>query len=83
MLKYCDFLQMPSKVKISDVIFKNIRGSSRTPTAVQLTCSSSVPCKNIELSNVNLRYAGSKGPAKSICTNVKPKIIGKLIPRGC
>uniref|UniRef100_A0A199UBH2 Uncharacterized protein n=1 Tax=Manihot esculenta TaxID=3983 RepID=A0A199UBH2_MANES len=75
--------EMPSKVKISDVIFKNIRGSSRTPTAVQLTCSSSVPCKNVELSNVNLQYTGSKGPAKSICTNVKPKIIGKLIPRGC
>ncbi|KAG8634164.1 polygalacturonase-like [Manihot esculenta] len=75
--------KMPSKVKISDVIFKNIRGSSRTPTAVQLTCSSSVPCKNVELSNVNLQYTGSKGPAKSICTNVKPKIIGKLIPRGC
>ncbi|XP_043808338.1 exopolygalacturonase-like [Manihot esculenta] len=75
--------KMPSKVKISDVIFKNIRGSSKTPTAVQLTCSSSVPCKNVELSNVNLQYTGSKGPAKSICTNVKPKIIGNLIPRGC
>ncbi|KAG8634134.1 hypothetical protein MANES_17G015103v8 [Manihot esculenta] len=75
--------KMPSKVKISDVIFMNIRGSSRTPTAVQLTCSSSVPCKNVELSNVNLQYTGSKGPAKSICTNVKPKIIEKLIPRGC
>ncbi|XP_043808337.1 polygalacturonase-like [Manihot esculenta] len=75
--------KMPSKVKISDVIFKNIRGSSKTPTAVQLTCSSNVPCKNVELSNVNLQYTGSKGPAKSICTNVKPKIIGKLIPRGC
>ncbi|XP_021599749.2 polygalacturonase [Manihot esculenta] len=47
----------PSKVKISDVSFKNIRGSSRTPTADQLTCSSSVPCKNVELSNVNLRGA--------------------------
>ncbi|KAG8634137.1 hypothetical protein MANES_17G015152v8 [Manihot esculenta] len=75
--------KIPSKVKISDVIFKNIRGSSRTPTAVQLTCSSSVPCKNVELSNVNLQYTGSKGPAKSICTNVKPKIIGKLISRRC
>ncbi|KAG8634132.1 hypothetical protein MANES_17G015101v8 [Manihot esculenta] len=73
----------PSKVKISDVSFKNIRGSSRTPTADQLTCSSSVPCKNVELSNVNLRYTGSKGPANSVCTNVKPKIIEKLIPRGC
>uniref|UniRef100_A0A199UA00 Polygalacturonase n=1 Tax=Manihot esculenta TaxID=3983 RepID=A0A199UA00_MANES len=73
----------PSKVKISDVSFKNIRGSSRTPTTVQLTCSSSVPCKNIEHSNVNLQYTGYKGPAKSICTNVKPKIIGKLILRGC
>ncbi|XP_043814086.1 exopolygalacturonase-like [Manihot esculenta] len=55
----------PSKVQISDVSFKNIQGSSRTPTAVQITCSSSVPCKDIVLSNVNLKYTGSKGSAKS------------------
>ncbi|KAG8650917.1 hypothetical protein MANES_07G079532v8 [Manihot esculenta] len=73
----------PSKVQISDVSFKNIQGSSRTPTAVQITCSSSVPCKDIVLSNVNLKYTGSKGSAKSVCTNVKPRIIGKLIPGGC
>ncbi|KAG8650918.1 hypothetical protein MANES_07G079543v8 [Manihot esculenta] len=71
------------KVQISDVSFKNIQGSSRTPTAVQITCSSSVPCKDIVLSNVNLKYTGSKGSAKSVCTNVKPRIIGKLIPGGC
>ncbi|KAG8650908.1 hypothetical protein MANES_07G079411v8 [Manihot esculenta] len=46
----------PSIVQISDVSFKNIQGSSRTPTAVQITCSSSVPCKDIVLSNVNLKY---------------------------
>ncbi|OAY45639.1 hypothetical protein MANES_07G080411v8 [Manihot esculenta] len=73
----------PSTVQISDVSFKNIRGSSRTPTAVQITCSSSVPCKDIVLSNVNLKYTECKGSAKSICTNFKPRIIGKLIPGGC
>uniref|UniRef100_A0A2C9VLY0 Uncharacterized protein n=1 Tax=Manihot esculenta TaxID=3983 RepID=A0A2C9VLY0_MANES len=73
----------PSKVQISDVSFKNIQGSSRTPTAVQITCSSSIPCNYIVLSNVNLKYTGSKGSAKSVCTNVKPRIIGKLIPGGC
>ncbi|KAG8650909.1 hypothetical protein MANES_07G079422v8 [Manihot esculenta] len=73
----------PSKVQISNVSFKNIQGSSRTPTAVQITCSSSVPCKDIVLSNVNLKYTGSKVSAKSVCTNVKPRIIGKLIPGGC
>ncbi|KAG8650910.1 hypothetical protein MANES_07G079433v8 [Manihot esculenta] len=72
----------PSKVQISDVSFKNIQGSSRTPTTVQITCSSSVPCKDIVLSNVNLKYTGSKGSAKSVCTNFKPRIIGKLIPGG-
>uniref|UniRef100_A0A2C9VLX1 Pectate lyase superfamily protein domain-containing protein n=1 Tax=Manihot esculenta TaxID=3983 RepID=A0A2C9VLX1_MANES len=62
---------------------KNIRGSSRTPTAVQITCSSSVPYKDIVLSNVNLKYTGSKGSVKSVCTNVKPRIIGMFIPGGC
>uniref|UniRef100_A0A2C9VL17 Pectate lyase superfamily protein domain-containing protein n=1 Tax=Manihot esculenta TaxID=3983 RepID=A0A2C9VL17_MANES len=82
-LKYCAFFHNPSKVQIRDVSFKNIRGSSRTPTTVQITCSSSVPCKDIVLSNVNLKYTGSKGSAKSVYTNVKPRIIGKLIPGGC
>lgn len=77
------FLQAPSKVKISDVSFKNIRGTSATPVAVKLACSSGIPCEKVELADINLVYSGSESPAKSQCSNVKPKISGIMSASGC
>ncbi|KAI3421541.1 uncharacterized protein J3R85_012154 [Psidium guajava] len=48
----------PSLVKISDVHFNNIRGTSTSPVAVQVVCSKKVPCQNIHFYNINLDYAG-------------------------
>ncbi|KAB5512438.1 hypothetical protein DKX38_029466 [Salix brachista] len=85
--EYCPWnqcsLKAPSKVKISDVSFKNIRGTSATPVAVKLACSSGIPCEKVELANINLVYSGSEGPAKSHCSNVKPKISGIMSASGC
>ncbi|KAG6662921.1 exopolygalacturonase-like [Carya illinoinensis] len=74
--------QLPSKVKISNVIFKNIRGSSTLPVAVKLSCSKSMPCQNVHLENINLSYKGS-GKAKSMCQNVKPSFSGTQNPPAC
>ncbi|KAF9661482.1 hypothetical protein SADUNF_Sadunf19G0073400 [Salix dunnii] len=73
----------PSKVKISDVSFKNIRGTSATPVVVKLACSSGIPCDKVELADINLAYSGSEGPAKSQCSNVKPVISGIMSASGC
>ncbi|KAG8647560.1 hypothetical protein MANES_09G078283v8 [Manihot esculenta] len=72
----------PSKVKNSDVSFKNIKGTSATALTVQLICSSGFPCEKVELANIDLTYSGPEGPAKSECIDVKPTIVGK-IPEGC
>ncbi|KAJ0089298.1 hypothetical protein Patl1_32568 [Pistacia atlantica] len=66
----------PSCVKINNVSFKNIRGTSTTPIAVKLACSSGVPCDSVELANIDLKYIGKEGPISSECSNVKPKVIG-------
>ncbi|XP_065861293.1 exopolygalacturonase-like [Euphorbia lathyris] len=69
-----------SKVKINDVSFKNIRGTSSSPTGVKLQCSSGLPCQNVDLININIKYNGNQAPAKIEYTNVKPKFIGTHHP---
>ncbi|XP_038698090.1 exopolygalacturonase clone GBGE184-like [Tripterygium wilfordii] len=49
----CD-TSKPSKVKIKDVTFKNVRGTYKSEFAVSLLCSPSVPCENVKLVDINL-----------------------------
>ncbi|KAL3517411.1 hypothetical protein ACH5RR_020000 [Cinchona calisaya] len=68
----------PSKVQISDVHFKNIRGTSTSRVAVNLDCSESNPCQNIELADINLTPASGLPPLSSSCINTKPTLGGVL-----
>ncbi|KAG5111305.1 hypothetical protein JHK82_040528 [Glycine max] len=70
--------QSPSKIKISKVTFKNIRGTSATQEGITLVCSSGIPCETVELSDINLRFNGTT-LATAKCANVKPKI-GRRAP---
>ncbi|KAM5582812.1 polygalacturonase-like [Rosa sericea] len=71
----------PSEVQISNVRFKNIRGWSATPIAVNLACSPSVPCQNVELEDIDLTYNGNEGSLSSQCFNVRPRTtrVGKAL----
>lgn len=75
--------QIPSKVKISKVSFKNIRGTSGTQLAVKIVCSQGIPCDGVEVADIDLTYNGKEGPATSQCANVKPTFIGKMNPPAC
>ncbi|XP_057989085.1 polygalacturonase-like [Hevea brasiliensis] len=55
---YCPWNQCNPKVKINNVSLKNIKGTSTTPIALRLNCSSIVPCEKVELANINLKYIG-------------------------
>ncbi|OWM75436.1 hypothetical protein CDL15_Pgr021600 [Punica granatum] len=85
---YCPWNQcqanIPSLVKINNVSFKNIRGSSSTAVAVKLACSSKVPCKDVVVADIHLTYEGPEAPAASSqCSNVVPSILGKQSPQVC
>ncbi|KAK4597086.1 hypothetical protein RGQ29_014907 [Quercus rubra] len=75
--------ESPSKVTISNVSFKKIRGTSSTKEAVNLICSKSVPCQQVVLFDIDLAYKGGGGSTTSTCTNVQPTVSGKLNPPTC
>ncbi|KAG4211807.1 hypothetical protein ERO13_A02G125100v2, partial [Gossypium hirsutum] len=85
--KYCPWnkckINEKSKVKLSNISFKNIHGTSSRPEAVKIICSATLPCENVELVDIEITHSGPTGPALSQCLNVKPKISGKQNPAAC
>ncbi|MQM03374.1 hypothetical protein Taro_036155 [Colocasia esculenta] len=70
-----------SGIKISNVKYMNVRGSSATPVAVKLDCSASKPCTDMGLHDINLKYQNR--PAKAYCKNARGTSSGIAIPSGC
>ncbi|XP_021774631.1 polygalacturonase-like [Chenopodium quinoa] len=70
-----------SGVKISDIVYQDIHGSSSTEVAVKFDCSSKHPCENIKLDNVKLTYKDQ--PSISSCTYADGSTKGMIVPTGC
>ncbi|XP_020579327.1 exopolygalacturonase [Phalaenopsis equestris] len=90
---YCPYSKCdssaPSRVKIRDIKFRNIRGTTMNPEAVSLLCSQGMPCKDVTLQDVSLKYVGEGGGVgattilNSKCFNVKPTFSGTQYPPPC
>ncbi|GAB2289032.1 Polygalacturonase 1 [Dionaea muscipula] len=80
---YCDnHRPCPSEksaVKVRNVYYKNIRGTSLSKTAITFNCSESVPCSGILLEDVNLSHGGDE--AEADCRNVKLVNKGDVSPK--
>ncbi|XP_078443694.1 exopolygalacturonase-like [Wolffia australiana] len=85
--EYCPYVSCdntaPSRVKISDVKFRNIRGVSASKIAVKLQCSAAAPCEGVDLALVDLRYSGEEAAASSTCSNVMGTTSGSVNPASC
>ncbi|CAN1153977.1 unnamed protein product [Linum perenne] len=55
----------PRLVELSDITFKNVKGTSKTKDIIQLICSSAQPCQNVQMSNVDITFNGA--PRVAIC----------------
>ncbi|XP_050238022.1 polygalacturonase-like [Mercurialis annua] len=70
-----------SGVKISNVRYQNIYGTSATEVAMRFNCSKKDPCTGIELENVDLTYKNQ--PADASCTNADGTSSGSVNPASC
>ncbi|XP_074587602.1 exopolygalacturonase-like [Curcuma longa] len=75
----------PSKVKISNVTYNRIRGTSNELVAVSLVCSQSVPCENVILQDIDLTMANNvtSNATLSTCSNVNVTAVGTQNPDPC
>lgn len=68
-----------SAVKVSNVVYKNIRGTSNSDDAIKFGCSKSFPCQDISLLGVHLVGQGDE-VSKASCENVRLKNKWKVYP---
>ncbi|XP_038689471.1 polygalacturonase-like [Tripterygium wilfordii] len=70
-----------SGVRISDVTYQDIHGSSATEVAVKLDCSKNRPCSGIKIEDVKLTYQNQ--PAEASCVNAGGTTSGLVQPANC
>ncbi|CAM8956684.1 unnamed protein product [Rhodiola kirilowii] len=70
-----------SGVKISDVTYQDIHGTSAKQVAVKLDCSSQNPCSNIKLQDVKLTFKNQAAAAS--CSHAGGSVSGVVQPSGC
>ncbi|KAL9144306.1 hypothetical protein ABFS82_14G288500 [Erythranthe guttata] len=70
-----------SGVKISDVSYEDIQGTSATEVAVKFDCSKANPCERIRLENVKLSYKNRR--AEASCSNAAGSVSGLIEPTSC
>ncbi|KAK3012490.1 hypothetical protein RJ639_008514 [Escallonia herrerae] len=70
-----------SGVKIRDVTYRDIHGTSATPVAMKFDCSKTNPCSGITLEDVKLTYQNQ--PAAASCANAGGTTSGLVVPTSC
>ncbi|KAJ0037437.1 hypothetical protein Pint_22945 [Pistacia integerrima] len=70
---YCDSptacQNQTSAVKISEIMYRNITGTTKSSKAMKFACSDTVPCSSIVLSNVNLEK--KDGTVETYCNSAQ------------
>ncbi|GLJ52152.1 hypothetical protein SUGI_1109440 [Cryptomeria japonica] len=74
-----------SNVKISNVLYQNITGTSASNAAIAFECSQSVPCEGIKVDHINLSCNDGKTNAQFLCRNAHVTAVdaGAVSPTPC
>ncbi|KAK4721353.1 hypothetical protein R3W88_011586 [Solanum pinnatisectum] len=70
---YCDSPKscqnQTSAVEISEIVYRNVSGTSKSQKAIKFACSDNVPCSHIVLNNINLETRD--GTAEVYCNSIQ------------
>ncbi|VFQ75576.1 unnamed protein product [Cuscuta campestris] len=73
-----------SGVRISDVTYEDIKGTSASEVAVKFECSKVKPCKGITMKDVKLSFKESGGGnARASCAYAAGMAVGLIQPSSC
>ncbi|CAL0315087.1 unnamed protein product [Lupinus luteus] len=77
--------KVSSGVKISNISYRNIKGTSKGDVAIAFKCSESNPCQNISLENIDLKRKRPRRhrTLKNLCFNVRGASRGIQEPKAC
>ena len=59
-----------SHLKISDITWQNITGTSRYNVGAAIHCSGATPCQNLTFSNIDIKQKNGGGAVKYLCSNI-------------
>ncbi|XP_031263433.1 probable polygalacturonase At1g80170 [Pistacia vera] len=83
---YCDSLtpcaNQTSAVKIENISFEHIKGTSATEEAIVFACSDYTPCEGLYLEDIQL-VSHSRGITSSFCWNAYGSSVGLIYPPAC
>ena len=69
-------------VKVSNVFFTDIYGTSTNEEAITLDCNEKVPCINIQMKNIKLTRANSEEPVTMSCISARGTALS-VEPKSC
>ncbi|KAH7277728.1 hypothetical protein KP509_38G004300 [Ceratopteris richardii] len=85
--RYCDsaspsscHTNETSAVRISQVYYRNIRGTSATKQAIKLQCSQVSPCTNLLFEDVDLVWDMGSANSTTFCENAQGFLMGSVFP---
>ncbi|XP_054778466.1 probable polygalacturonase At3g15720 [Prosopis cineraria] len=68
-------------IKISDITYRNFRGTSYFEEAIKLMCDNVVGCTNLVLDNIKITSSNPKMKTRSSCSNAHGKSSASNIPQ--
>ncbi|XP_050289880.1 polygalacturonase-like [Quercus robur] len=70
-------------VKISNVLYSEMHGTSTSDVALNFNCSENVACTDIKLNNIDLTSSTRGEKVSSSCNNASGEAIGTVNPKSC